>query len=225
MVNPAVAALAMVIALGSGVASATSGSHAELEASTTIDLVFACAVSLQAGVRGLDVSAVFGVRDTDNLPRWRWRSAATVGGSPFASFLWIQAGVSPPTSPSERNLGVDSQQCKARTARVRLASGDLVGYRASQFRNRNTAYAGERVYVCRVPRAVLVRVRAVFRAPTAMKATWRFGQRVLTTTNAAIVREAELAVRTEAGKQLAYAQVLESGIARLFTARGCAEGR
>ena len=35
------------------------------------------------------------------------------------------------------------------------------------------------------------------------------------------VREAKLAVRTLAGKPLVYADLRESGKARLFTAKGC----
>ena len=70
---------------------------------------------------------------------------------------------------------------------------------------------------CYAPRRVLVRVRADFARPVALKPTRDRSLLVAV----ARLRVAEIAVRTPGGKPLVYAQVLESGRARLFTARDC----
>jgi hypothetical protein len=72
-----------------------------------------------------------------------------------------------------------------------------------------------------VAQRVIVRVRAVFRGPTSLRTYRDFGRRLLATPLAAVAREAQLAVRTPAGKRVMYADVIESGKARLFTAGGC----
>jgi hypothetical protein len=69
---------------------------------------------------------------------------------------------------------------------------------------------------CIVSRRVLVRVRATVDGTTAL----RERARIFVATNAP-AREAELAVRTPAGKLLSYAKVNQTGAARLFTAKGC----
>ncbi len=66
-----------------------------------------------------------------------------------------------------------------------------------------------------------MRVRVVFRVPVTLRVQRRFGQQTLTTTTATAAREAQLAVRTVAGKPLAYASASETGKARLFVAPSC----
>jgi hypothetical protein len=68
---------------------------------------------------------------------------------------------------------------------------------------------------CFAPKQVVIRVRAVLVTP----GTLRRGPQYQTAHVA--VREAKLAVRTPKGKPLAYADVQESGKARLFVAPGC----
>ena len=70
---------------------------------------------------------------------------------------------------------------------------------------------------CATPRRVLVRIRATLRGSATLKSYRGF----LRTTSPA--RTAEIAVSTPSGKPLAYAQVFESGNARLFAAKGCVE--
>jgi hypothetical protein len=70
---------------------------------------------------------------------------------------------------------------------------------------------------CYAPRTVLVRVRADFARPVELKPTR--DRSVLSAV--ARLRKAEIAVRTPGGKPLVYAEVRDSGRARLFTARDC----
>ena len=67
---------------------------------------------------------------------------------------------------------------------------------------------------CEVTRRVLIRLHAVVNGGTAL----REGGRLFRVTNAP-VRNATLVVSTPAGRVLTFAEVSESGRARLFTAR------
>lgn len=80
---------------------------------------------------------------------------------------------------------------------------------------------GSDAYECRAPRAVLLRVQARFRTRTTLRLQSRYGWRTLATSNAAVIEQARLAIRTASGRPLVYADVLGSGRARLFTARTC----
>ena len=63
---------------------------------------------------------------------------------------------------------------------------------------------------------MLVRIRAVFREPTDLELDPSF-----TSATGHVVR-GQIAMTTLAGKPLVYAEVAESGTARLFTPKGCA---
>jgi hypothetical protein len=86
-------------------------------------------------------------------------------------------------------------------ARVPLETKGLSGGRASEFGDR---------YQCPAPRTVLVRVRVEFAERV------RVGRE-----SRAHVTGGSLAVRTESGKPIVYADVHEFGRARLFAARSC----
>jgi hypothetical protein len=66
-----------------------------------------------------------------------------------------------------------------------------------------------------------MRVRAVFRERTTFTRRTYGGRVILATTPEAVVLEGQIAVQTAAGKPLAFADVLQSGRTRLFTAPGC----
>lgn len=70
-------------------------------------------------------------------------------------------------------------------------------------------------FECYPPKRVLIRVRAVFSSPTAPK------RRGAGLASSVTVKEGRLAVRTQTGKPLVYAEALESGRARLFVAGNC----
>lgn len=102
------------------------------------------------------------------------------------------------------------QHCAPATARPPLSAGGLTGGLVSQL---------EEKYDCRTPRRVLVRVRGVFRSPASLR-KGRFTQRPVYMATGA-VRASYLAIRTQAGRPLIYAETRESRKARLFTARSC----
>lgn len=187
-------------------------------ASRIIDRSFSCSVVLRAGARVIDVSATSGYRDPDNRSQWKWLASAytrTRDGFP----VYVSAGAPPPVpdpgaTRQTRWLTIDSQLCESTTASATLSAKGLVGGPASQLQ-------GSDEYECTTPSRVIFRIRAVFRTATTLRVQRLFGQRRLTTANAAIVREARLAVRTPSGKPLAYAEVFESGKARVFAARTC----
>ena len=102
------------------------------------------------------------------------------------------------------NLGL----CRGASAKPSIAPKALVARDVTAF---------ESPLDCATPRRVLVRIRATLRG----SATLRSYRGFLRTT--APARTAEIAVSTPSGKPLAYAQVFESGSARLFSAKGCVE--
>lgn len=191
---------------------------AQPSASRIIDLSFSCSVSVRAGARLIEMSATSGFRVPENRSQWKWLASADIrtrDGFP----VYVSAGAPPPVpdpgaTRQARWLTIDSQLCKPATARAALSANGLVGGPASQLR-------GSDAYECTTSSSVVVRIRAVFRTATTLRVQRLFGQRRLTTATAAVVREAQLAVGTQSGKPLAYAEVFESGKARLFAAPSC----
>lgn len=205
----------LAVLAASGLAAGSSSAPAFPAATRLIDRTFSCSVALRAGARPIVVSATSGFRDPDQPTDWRWRPLAVLKDRE-ASLASIAAGEPPknPQFPTGRGLVIDRAKCTRTTAPVVLSARGLVGGRASQLRSSDS-------YDCRVASRVLVRVRAVFRRPTTLSSVRYFGRMVLATPASAVVREAQLSVRTPAGRRVAYADVVESGRARLFTAPGC----
>jgi hypothetical protein len=150
----------------------------------------------------VNVWAQTGVRDLDDRTKWKTPPYFQVNPAPTGSNIRVWAGraVAEPWSAS----WVDTFSvfgCRRTSATVRFATKGLDGGRASQFADR---------YQCPAPRTVLVRVRVEFVRRTSV------GNR-----SRVPVRTGALAVRTVAGKPIAYSDVLESGRARLFAAPSC----
>ena len=158
-------------------------------------------VALAALSTGTDTGGVTTV--LDNELAWvtagRPSAHATVVPDPFP-------GVTYPVS-AWGTVAVNAKLCKPSSKRIPLTSTTLGGGAASQL--------GDDLD-CATPRRVLVRIQATLPS-TKLKRHRDF----LRTT--APAREARLAVRTEAGKALVYAEVGESGRAQLYTARTCSE--
>jgi hypothetical protein len=70
---------------------------------------------------------------------------------------------------------------------------------------------------CIVPTTVLVRVRATFRDPVEEEPN-KAGDFVSALGR---IDKGQIAVRTLAGKPIAYADVVDGGRARVFTTKGC----
>jgi hypothetical protein len=109
-------------------------------------------------------------------------------------------------------LELSPSRCTRTRTRVRLS--------AAKLRRRPPAASGQ-TFDCAAPRRVLIRVRAVFPLQTALALGRPFGYPALTAEGE--VKQASIAVRTQAGRPLALATWSASGSVRLFTARGCAK--
>jgi hypothetical protein len=133
------------------------------------------------------------------------------------SFAWISAGrpsssttlghefETTPVLPSG-TLALNRKSCRTVSTPIPLTAASLTGGTASQL--------GESID-CTAPRRILVRVRAVLVSAATLRGRGDF---VRTTTP---VRQAKLAARTLTGRPLVYAEVFESGRARLLTASSC----
>jgi hypothetical protein len=193
----------LVLALGAALAAglALQASAATQQApSRMLDRTYRCAVGVSGGIRSVEVQAQTGIRDLED--RSKWRALANFLLIPHTGTSSIAAGAGGPVAhPAPPLTGFWALGCQRVRAGVPLSPGRLGGGRASQFTDR---------YQCPAPRVVLVRVRVEFARPVSVG-----------TRTSARVRTASMAVRTTAGKPIAYADVHESGQARLFTATIC----
>ena len=105
-------------------------------------------------------------------------------------------------------VGVRRESCRGPSRSVALSPSGLRGGSAAPLGNE---------FECFAPKQVIVRVRAVLAAPGALRAGQDFQSAHVP------VREAKLTVRTVTGKPLVYADVSESGRARIFAAKGCSQ--
>jgi hypothetical protein len=178
---------------------------APIQKGRLVDLTLRCAVPLQAGAREFDVYGQAGVRDQANPSKWF--RLATVGfgagdAKPNVSVVIRPRPETPGGNDSRaRTLAISDSACRRASATVPFSRRGLGGGPASQL--------GER-FECVAPRRVLVRVQAELRRPTSFRGA-----------TAVPLRSGRLAVRSEAGTPLVYAEVAESGTARLFFAGNC----
>jgi hypothetical protein len=103
-------------------------------------------------------------------------------------------------------LGIDGKLCKPTRAAVPFSPKGLTGGFAPSYGSDAQCFPAK---------TVLVRVRGVFRRPATLKLSGGFYQAI------GYVEKGEIMVRTNAGKPLVYADVADTGRARLFTARSC----
>lgn len=220
--------IALVVAvalLAVGALAIRSPAVAQPGPSLVLDRTFACTPSFLGGIRQIDTRARRGSgRHGSSWDRPAFAGVETsVSGSAATAIedelVWVAAG-RPSASASVvgtfvgftfpfrswGTIGVNRERCRGSTARVQLGRRGLRGGAAGPIHDR---------WDCATGRGVLVRVRAVLGSPASLK-TFRT---VLRTT--VPVKSAQLAVRTQSGKPLVYAQVLESGKAFLYTAPSC----
>ncbi len=215
-----------------GSASARSKPTAIVAPSTTlavVDRTYACSTVILGGIYEVEARAHAGLRSGQRWAKLPYAAlssggwAGTLVGTPFArenSLAWVTAGT--PTAGTTADyegetfpintggtLGVNKELCRPSRAVVPLRRA---GLRGGAVDVRGGAYD------CSSPRQVLVRVRATTIANTSLSVRGN----VFLATNA-VARRGEIAVRTPAGKLLAYADVNDSGKSRLFTAKGCGQ--
>jgi hypothetical protein len=177
----------------------TSGPPAGVSSDRVIDRTHVCSVAMWGGIRQLSVGAA-GLVPTEFAPRpgisasSRWIPDATLAGASTES-VWFNPA-----------------RCTPSMARAPFVSRGLRGGAIGNSR---------RSFECETPSRVLLRVRAVFAAPTALAEDRTRGYRQLLASGQ--VNEAALAVRSLAGKPLAFASFSASGAVRLFVARGCVD--
>ncbi|MDH4340196.1 MAG: hypothetical protein OEW52_08780 [Thermoleophilia bacterium] len=190
----------------------------------TVDRTLVCSTSQSGGVREVEARAHAGIREG----RSRWKqlpyavaSSGTAGNTldPLAgSLVWITTGRQSVKTTVESGfrtadvqkwgtLAVSRTMCRSVKTRISLSSAGLEGAAASPF--------GDKLD-CPASRRVLVHVRATASSPTRLQA---HGPNLRT---GVPMKSARFVVRTESGKPLIYAEVFESGKARLLTAKGCA---
>jgi hypothetical protein len=190
--------------------------------SRVIDRTFLCTHRPYGGFPEIEARAHEGVRigGTTQLPY------AVVAHGPYAAFAWITAGALSRDSVVEMDqirrkrppatAAVSTEGCNASTARVPLSAAGLSRSGAGPFGDDLDCRSGPRFRL---------RIRAVLTRPGALTARRSISpgsleRRPFLMTNVPI-RAAGLAVRTESGKPLVYAEVFNSGKVRLFTANGC----
>ncbi len=224
-----VAAVVIAALLGVGLAGASflrqPFTASEPAASRVIDRTFVCAHGALGDLREIEARAGQGIRE--GRSKWKQLPFAVVAtgratvapfsqwGSLTYSYGWITAGNPSVTTTIDtywRNKGVpatlavSATACTRSTSRVPLSAAGLSGGGASPF--------GEE-FDCSTPRRFLVRIRAVLYSPASLSARQSFlATRVP-------VRKAQLAVQTETGRPLVYAETFDSGKASLFTAKRC----
>jgi hypothetical protein len=192
--------ITMVAAVAATVAVST-GTGADVQAARVIDRTYRCPVGVDGGIRSVSVSAQTGVRDLENRTRWTTPPHVQLNpASGSAVRVWAGRAVTEPsaTNWTETFYAVG---CARTSASVSLSRTGIDGGRASQLGDR---------YQCPAPRTVLVRVRIELVRPASV------AQRT-----SVPVRMGLLAVRTVTGKRIAYADVHESGRARIFAAPSC----
>ena len=206
-----------VVVVAAASVQAAGGATEGPAASKIIDQTLRCTTKLQAGARIIDVYAQAGVREGGSA----WKSLAgaqvtTRGGTEdmAPTLVFVSAGA--PGPDEWKGLGAFfhpglaiGRACRQFSANVPLSSRGLgSGGAAGPFGD---------AYECATPRQLLVRVRAVFRSPATLRLTGG-AQR----STRVPVREARLVVQAYPSKRpLVYAEVFESGKARLFTAGNC----
>jgi hypothetical protein len=180
-----------------------------------VDRTFSCTVQRVEGFRYVDVAAVSGFRDPPDAAEWEWQPASWVLDRSGRSLASMTAGDPPAAVQRQRvpMLAVHPTPCRP-AKRISFSRRGLVGGRASQLQ-------GSDRYACRVGRSVRLRVRAVFREPTTFARRSYRGRPLLATPPDAVVAEAQVSVQNLAGRPLVFADVLESGRTRLFTAPTC----
>ena len=181
-------------------------------AARIVDRTLVCRVGFSNGARLVEITAQSAARNGDAL-FWLAQAGVTTPGNPLSkknsnpTLVGMTAGWPAPPPLTSGALGYENARCGATTKAVPLSRRGLVGGVAGTF--------GDELR-CIVPRTVLVRVRATFREPVAEEPNKAGG---FITASGRIIT-GQIAVRTLGGRQIAYADVTDSGRARMFS-RGC----
>jgi hypothetical protein len=196
--------------------AAATNAPAVAAAARVIDRTFRCNLGVVAGTPKIEVSAAAGSRAGRRFDRLAQASIITFPENNFkeAESLYIggiTAGWPPPVSlPGGGGMTISLDQCTPVVASVPLRPRGLVGGPVDIY---------EDTYECfPVTKRILLRTRAVFRKPTNLRLDVRAGRSLATI---ARMKEGAIAARQPNGTPLFYAQIFESGKARMFTHGDC----
>jgi hypothetical protein len=214
----AVALTAFAAALATG-AGSVARAEPDSSSARVLDQTYACAVFYRGGAYVLDARAHTGTRRKGAWARLPYAGVRTgvFSGGPGNLVAWVTAGKPVATTMIDQDydsfeartwgtVGVRREGCRRTSAAVPLIPAGLQGGSAPPLGDKSE---------CLVAKQVVVRLRAVLAASGSLRSGQDFQ------TAHVPIREARLAVRTTTGKPLVYADVVESGRARLFTASGC----
>lgn len=163
-----------------------------------IDRTLLCSTAVRGGIRQITIQASAA-------------SGPAPGGAYFGVLTsWVPDGRL--ASGTTAGLTLNPTRCTPTKANVPLAAAKLEG---------GSPGTSGQEFDCETPRRVLLRVRAEFRVPTPLETSREWGYPELVARGE--VTKASLAIRTQAGKPLAFATVSASGKARLLTASSCVE--
>jgi hypothetical protein len=160
-----------------------------------VDRTLVCSTAMQGGLRQFTIRAYPGGQQTPSF-------AVTSNWVP--DWTLVGAGTT--------LMQLNPERCTETQAQVPLS--------AAKLRGGSPGPSGQ-VFDCQSPERVLLRIRAVFASSTTLEQDRTFGYLQLTARGE--VTQAAVAVRTQRGKQLAYATMSSSGAARLYRAGGCVE--
>ena len=198
---------------------------------SVIDRTYTCNTVFLGGLYQIEARAHAGLRTAgqwSKLPYAVVLSGSWAGLVPgnlyprHNSLAWITAGrytrETTVDSEGEREafpvatggtLGVNRDLCRPARVPVPLRAAGLQGGRVSET---------IRAFKCDAPKRVFVRIRAAALSNGPLPLRERAGTFLATSVP---IRDAQLAVRTPAGRLVAYAAVDQSGKARQYTAKGC----
>jgi hypothetical protein len=184
-------------------------------AARVIDRTFRCNIGRQAGVPKIEVGVAAGTRVRGRLTRLAQATIITFEDNNFKEedslhVAGMTAGWPPPaTVPGGGGLSISLDQCTPVVGSPPLRPRGLSG---------GPIDAYEDTYECFPPRRVLVRTRAVFRRPTNLRFDRRGGRSLGTIGR---ITRGEIVAATLKGRPIVYAEIFESGKARLFTDADC----
>lgn len=207
----AVATLAVLVLIGGRMSP-----HADAapRAMKVVDRTLRCTTGIQGGAPVILVNTRSAYGTSGRLD-WFAQAFIVAAGQPVPTRPGFQptlagmtAGWPPPKGFESGAVSFHNRRCTATRERVGFSRRGLVGGLAAQLGDD---------YQCRVPRTMLVRVRAVFTKPVALRL---LGNRTYYAADGRIA-QGQMAVQTVGRKPILYADVTDSGRARVFTAGTC----
>ncbi len=193
-------------------ASTTTGAAAPAQ---VVDRTLACTTGVHAGAHVVYIGSQTGFKKGDVFQTLA-QANVTTAGSQIATqpnnyqpqLVAMTAGYPPKPPLTTGGIGYDGKRCVPTKMKVPLTKRGLTGGIANQIGEQSE---------CFPPGKVLIHFRVVFTSPpkVAVDRKSRFYQAL------GRIKVGQLAVRSLAGKPIAYLDVVDAGTSRAFTAGSC----